>query len=74
MNDDVVTESYFAVVTPRGRYRYVCDGAEMRRPMSLYDSLADVARYGRVYKGDVVEPVVFTSRYWIKRSSARIVE
>lgn len=74
MNEDVVTEAYFAVVTPRGRYRYVCDGAEMRRPMSLYDSREDVARYGHVHDGDVVELVVFTSRYWVKRSSAHIVE
>lgn len=67
MNEDVITESYFAIVSPRGRYRYVCNGQEMRSPPSLYDSLEDVQRYGTVYPGDTVEPVVFTAQYWVKR-------
>lgn len=68
---DVVTEAYFTVVSARGRYRYVCNGQEMKRPTSLYDTIADVYRYARLQPGDTIEPVVFTARYWIKRDKSR---
>jgi hypothetical protein len=59
------TEIYYAVMTPKGYYRYICDGWPMRLPTSatLYDAPEDVARFNAYVDtgaGDVIEPVVFT--------------
>jgi len=64
------TEIYYAVMTRDHKYRYICDGWPIKSPTnaSLYDAPEDVAKYGgRVYEGDVIEPIVFSRSCYSRR-------